>query len=132
MHATIRLENLLSSQSFDLRAAPREAIILPILIMVGGTRHTALMRNLSTAGAMIVTSAPLIPLMKVEFQCGSICANCTVIWQRQREFGIRFYNRICVRQLNEQLSRSNAMVSWRKGRPLAGVTLDPTAAKQVG
>lgn len=120
MRATIRLENLLSTQTFDHRATPREAIVLPIVIVVGGTRHNALMCNLSTAGAMIATSAHLTPRMRIEFQCGTICANGTVVWQRHKDFGIRFDNHICERQLNEQLSRSNAVVSWQRGR-LKGV-----------
>lgn len=131
MHATIRLEKLLGPQNFEHRAAPREALVLPIVISVAGTRYNALMRNLSIAGAMIVTSAPLFPLMKVEFQCGTICANGIVMWQRQTEFGIRFDSRICERQLDEQVSRSNAVDSWRNGHPFAGVTTGPSTGSQV-
>lgn len=122
MRATIRLENVLSPQTFDHRAAAREEIGLPVVIIVAATRHNALMRNLSTAGAMIVTSAPLLPNMKVELQCGTICANGTVIWQREGDFGIRFDNRVCERQLDEQVSRSNAVARRREARPLSGVS----------
>jgi len=118
VHVTIRL-NSSSPRAFEHRATPRQAITLPILIVVGATRYSALMRNLSNVGAMIVTSAPLAIAMKIEFQCGTIRAGGTVRWQRQNDFGIKFDEPLCERQLNEQMSRSNASASWRKGRPLA-------------
>ena len=121
MHATIRLDNWPSPGTFEHRATPRQAITLPILIVLGGVRYSALMRNLSNSGAMIVTSAPLAIAMKIEFQCGTICARSTVLWQRRSDFGIKFDEPICERQLDEQVLRSNAIASWRKVRPLPKV-----------
>lgn len=115
--AASRTENVVGRQSFDHRRAAREHIVLPVVIVVGTTRHNALMRNLSTAGAMIVTSAPLGSNMTVELQCGTVCVTGTVIWQRESDFGIRFDKPVSARQVNEQMSRSNAVASWRKGRP---------------
>ena len=46
MHATILLDEL-DSRTFDHRATPREAVALPILIVVDGTRQKALIRKLS-------------------------------------------------------------------------------------
>lgn len=114
--AASRTENVLGRQNFDHRRAAREEIVLPVLIVVGTTRHNALMRNLSTAGAMIVASAPLGLGTTVELQCGTISVNGTVIWQRESGFGIRFYKPVSARQVDEQMSRSNSVASWRKGR----------------
>ena len=121
MHATIRLADSLAPRTFDHRATPRQAIALPILITVSGTRYNALIRNLSNAGAMIATSAPLSAQTKIEFQCGSICAGGAVIWQRQSEFGIRFDQPISERQLSEQVLRSDAASSRRKVPALTSV-----------
>lgn len=118
----IRTENVIGPQTFDHRTAAREEIVLPVVIGVGTTRHNAVMRNLSAAGAMIMTSAPLDPNMKVELQCGTICTGGTVIWQRESDFGIRFDKPVSERQVDEQMSRSNAVVSWHKGRPSSGIS----------
>jgi len=69
---------------------------------------------------MIVTSAPLVLGMKIEFHCGAICASGNVVWQRRAGSGIVFDEAICERQLSEQLSRSNAVASRYEGRPLLG------------
>lgn len=82
---------------------------LPILIEIGGTQYTAVVRNLSSTGALIRTAAPLNLLMKIEFHCGSICAGGAVVWHHQGAFGIKFDQSICERQLNEQVLRSNAV-----------------------
>jgi hypothetical protein len=119
--ATIRLDDSPGPRAVEHRAVPRTATALPISIMVDGTRHNALMRNLSSAGAMIATSAPLSVDMQIEFQCGTISAGGTVLWEREDSFGIQFDQSICERQLDEQVSRSNAAANWRKGSPLAGV-----------
>lgn len=120
MQATILLDEL-SPRRFDHRAMPREAVTLPILIVVDGTRYNALIRNLSSAGAMIVASAALSRQMKIEFQCGTICAAGTVIWQRGDLFGIKFDEPISKRQLTEQVFRSSAASRWRNGQPQASV-----------
>lgn len=108
-HATVRLDSPLSPRIFDLRSAPRNAMRLPILIVIGGTQHTAVIRNLSYTGALIRTSAPLNVHMKIEFKCGSIGVGGAVIWQLQGSFGIMFDQAICERQLREQVLRSNAV-----------------------
>lgn len=115
LHATIRLDGPLSPQTFELRSTPREAIRLPILIVIGGTRYTAVIRNLSYTGALIRTSAPLDVHMKIEFQCGSICAGGVVIWQRQVDFGIKFDQAICEIQLSDQVLRSHAVADRSNG-----------------
>lgn len=120
MQATILLDEL-SPRRFDHRAMPREAVTLPILIVVDGKRHNALIRNLSSAGAMIVATAALSRQMKIEFQCGTICADGTVIWQRDDLFGIKFDQPISERQLSEQVFRSDGVSGWRNGRPQASV-----------
>lgn len=109
MRATIRLDGSLDSRAFDHRDSPRMTISLPIFIVLDGTRHNAILRNLSTGGAMIVTSAPLVLHMKMEFHCGLICASGTVVWQRRIGSGIRFENRLCELKLKEQVSRLIAL-----------------------
>jgi hypothetical protein len=69
---------------------------------------------------MIVTSAPLVLGMKIEFHCGTICASANVVWQRRTGSGIKFEVAICEQQLSEQVSRSNAVASLCEGRPLLG------------
>lgn len=82
---------------------------LPILIVMGGTRHTAVIRNLSSTGALIRTTAPLNVNMEIEFECGSICTGGVVVWQLQGNFGIKFDQATCEKQLNDQVLRSNAV-----------------------
>ena len=125
MHATIQLDGPLSPRTFELRSTPRNAMRLPILIVIGGTRYTAVIRNLSYAGALIRTSAPLNVHMKIEFQCGSICAGGAVIWQRQGNFGIKFDQAICEKQMSEQVSRSCAVADWSNGYPQASALEEP-------
>ena len=115
---TIRLDTSRSSGASDHRVTPRITISLPIFIVVDGTRHNALLRNLSARGAMIVTSAPMVLDMKIEFHCGAICASGNVVWQRRAGSGIVFDEAIRERQLSEQVSRSDAVASRCKGRPL--------------
>ena len=104
----------------DQRATPRTAVTLPVLIVLGGKRYTAELRNISSTGAMIATAAPLFPRSRVEFQCGTICSRGIVHWQRRRDFGIKFRTPICVRQLSEQTVRSAAMAS-RLARPAQSI-----------
>jgi hypothetical protein len=117
---TIRLDVSRGFGAFDHRGTRRITTSLPIFIVVGGTRHNALLRNLSSRGAMIVTSAPMVLDMKIEFHCGSICASGNVVWQRRAGSGIRFDQTLCEQQLNEQVSRSNAVASRSKDHPLVG------------
>ena len=107
--ATIRLDTSLGFRALEKRVAPRTTISLPVFIVLGGKRHNALLRNLSTGGAMIVTSAPLILQMKVEFHCGAICAPGILVWQRRSGSGIKFHNPICERQLKAQVSNAVAI-----------------------
>lgn len=116
MRPTIRLNDSLSRQSFEQRINTRVDIGLPILISVGGTRYSALLRNLSNAGAMIETSAPLKLQGKIEFHCGSIFADSTVLWQEGSCSGIKFSHPVTDCQLSEQIARSVAVKSWREGR----------------
>lgn len=116
MHGTSSLDQSLSRQSFEKRTETRVAIALPILISLGRTRYSALLRNLSNAGAMIETSTLLTVQGKIEFHCGSIFDDSTVLWRSGSRFGIRFGFPITDRQLNEQISRSEAVKSWREGR----------------
>jgi hypothetical protein len=102
--ATSRLDTSLGFHAFEERTTSRTTISLPIFIVLGGRRHNPLLRNLSTGGAMIVTSAPLTLQTKIELHCGAICAPGIVVWQRRTGSGIKFDNPICERQLKEKVS----------------------------
>lgn len=121
MHSPMRLCSSLLPRSFEQRAAVRGAVALPILIVVGDTRYNALLRNLSTGGAMIVTSAPMAVSMRTELHCGALCASGTVIWHQDGAFGIRFDVPISKGQVSAQALRSGAAAGWRKNRGLTSV-----------
>ena len=116
MHGLVRSDCTVRALVSEQRGTPRLAITLPVLIVLGRKRYTAELRNISTTGAMIVTSAPMLPQSRIELQCGTICCLGTVHWQRQSDFGIKFRTPICVRQLDEQTARSIAIAS-RRARP---------------
>jgi hypothetical protein len=82
---------------------------LPIFIILNGKRHNALLSDLSTGGAMILTSADLILGMNIELHCGTICAPGTVAWQRRTGSGIKFDRQICQRRLEEGVLQSQAV-----------------------
>ena len=109
MHSTVRMDSPCNLRGSDHRAAPRATVTLPIFIVLNGKKHNAILRNLSRGGAMIVTSAPMVLHTKVEFHCGMICAPGVVVWQRRTGSGIRFENKLSEIQLQEQVSRLNAV-----------------------
>lgn len=113
MEEVLRLDSAPGPLVSEQRTRPRSAITLPVTIVLGGKRYSAALRNLSNSGAMIVTSAPLTTLSRIEFQCGTICSRGIVLWQRQSDFGIKFRAPICERQLSEQISRFAAVASRR-------------------
>jgi len=113
MHAVIHFDSAAGHVVSEQRVSPRSAIALPILIVLDGKRYNAALRNLSSAGAMIATSAPLTTLSRIEFHCGAICSRGIVLWQRQSDFGIKFRHPICERRLSEQISRFAAVASRR-------------------
>lgn len=119
MSSIFRVDCLPGLRGFEQRIEDRAAIALPIRIGVGGTRHSALLRNLSSAGAMIDTSGPLAVRGKIEFHCGTICTCGTVLWQRGSTFGIEFSRPIGGLQISEQISRSAAVAGRRDGRELS-------------
>lgn len=116
MHVTLSLNDSLSHKNFEKRTETRVAVALPILIALGRARHSALLHNLSNAGAMIETSAMLMVQDLIEFHCGSIVDDSTVLWRGGCSFGIRFRVPITDQKVNEQIARSNAVKNWRAGR----------------
>lgn len=113
MEEVFRLDSAPNPLVSEQRTRPRSAITLPVTIVLGGKRYSAALRNLSSSGAMIVTSAPLTTLSRIEFQCGTICSRGIVLWRRQSDFGVKFRQPICERQLCEQITRFAAVVSRR-------------------
>src|SRR5687768_17954275 len=80
-HPDNRSCDTLGLQEREQRAGVRAEIALPILITLGGVRYSALLHNLSTAGAMIETMAPLAIRSRIEFHCGSISTTGFVLRQ---------------------------------------------------
>jgi|GEM_PF-6085777 len=115
MLATFYLNDSLSRQSFERRAYERVAIALPILIAIGWTRYSALVHDLSSEGAMIETMAPLEVDTEIEIHCGSIRTGGVVVWHGGNKFGVKFCGAVTDRQVDEQVMRSVAVASWRKG-----------------
>ena len=124
MHATFYMNDPLSRQSFERRAAERVKIALPILIAIGWTRYSALVHDLSSEGAMIETTAPLAVDTKIEIQCGSIRTDGVMLWHGGNKFGIKFCEPVSGPQVDEQIARSDAVAGWRKG--YAARTPDPS------
>ena len=108
MYATIGLDQPPDLRILKPRAAPRLRLSLPIFITINGKRHNALLCDLSSGGAMILTSADLILGMNIEFHCGTICAPGTVVWQRRSGSGIKFNTQICHWRLEEAVLQSQA------------------------
>ena len=117
MRANIQLNDPAGLQGLKKHTAVRTVMGLPMFIVLRGTRHSALLCNLSHAGAKIDTSAPLMIEDMVEFHCGSIWADGVVLWRGSTTFGIEFARPIDEKQLIEQVARSAAIAQWRKARP---------------
>ena len=115
MYAANHSSEIVGGQGRDQRSQPRSEVALPILIALGWTRYCATLHDLSTTGAMIETTAPLVIANVIEFHCGSICASATVMWQGGSTFGIKFGQRITDPQLSEQVLRSKALAGRRQG-----------------
>jgi hypothetical protein len=109
MYATIGLDQPPDLRILKPRAAPRLRLSLPIFITINGKRHNALLCDLSSGGAMILTPADLILGMNIELHCGTICAPGTVVWQRRSGSGIKFNTQICQRRLEEGVLQSHAV-----------------------
>ncbi len=114
MHATLYLNDPRSRQSFERRAEERMKIALPILISIGWTRYSALVHDLSSEGAMIETTAPLLVDTRIDIHCGSIRTQGVVLWQGGDKYGIKFSGVVTNRQVDEQVVRSDAAARWRK------------------
>ena len=127
----MRAANYLGSAKDDFvweqRAKLRWPIELPILIKLDGKQYSASLLDLSCAGAMVMTSAPLTSRGRIEFQCGSICSNGTVLWERQNNFGIKFGQAICERQLTEQILRAAAIARRQAIGRIPGSSVLPVA-----
>lgn len=110
---SVPLTGSLSEQFFEQRTGTRMFVALPILIEANTVRYSALLCNLSNAGAKIDTSAPIVIQDKIRMHCGSICSEGTVLWRTKSTFGIRFSHPINNQQLSDQVARSKGAASWR-------------------
>lgn len=119
MQATFRSSDAPCLKGVEQRAGTRAEVALPILIVLGRTRYSALLHNISVTGAMVETTAPLVIHSKIEFHCGSICTTGYVLRQAGSVFGIKFSQPISDRQLSEQVSRSEGVTNRRESRALA-------------
>ncbi len=114
MRATLFLNDPLGRKGSERRASERVEIALPILIVIGWTRYGALVHNLSSEGAMIETTAPLMVDSVIEIHCGSMRTDGVVLWHGGDKFGIKFCEQVTADQVNQQVVRSDAAASWRE------------------
>lgn len=116
MFAKTQCDYVYGLRDAEKRCAPRKAVTLPMSMMARGVRHNAVLRNLSTQGAMVQIASSLRDVDQIGFLCGSVAVDATIMWRNQSGVGIRFAQPISARQLDEQLARSAAVESWRERR----------------
>jgi len=108
------LNDPLNRLGFERRALARVKISLPILIAIGWTRYSALVHDLSSEGAMIETTAPLVINTTIRIHCGSVRTEGVVLWHGGDKFGIKFCEQVASRQIDEQVVASDAVATRRK------------------
>lgn len=97
----------------DRRLSQRLCLVVPAFIQVGDEGFTAKLSNIVPGGAMLETSAPVVPGGRVRVRCGTISAEAQVIWWRSGRIGVKFLTPLTEAQVEEQLSRSVALQARR-------------------
>ena len=132
MLARYELDEPLSQRGFEKRVAARATIALPILITLHASRHSALLRNLSSSGAMIETLAPLTVSTRIQLHCGTMEVDGIVLWQSGADYGIKFRQPVSDQHLEDQLSRSDAVLHRRERTDLARLLKPPPTWNMSG
>ena len=105
-----------ASDCSNRRAAPRRLLTVPASVRVGAQDFTAKLANIVTEGAMLETSAPVMPGSKITLQCGSIVAIAEVVWSEGQRTGVKFRSPLSEAQIQEQMLRSAALEARRKSK----------------
>ena len=86
---------------------------LPVSVSLGTTTHTAKLVNITRQGAMLEANLPLRPRSSVVVNCGSICADAVVVWNKGPVIGLSFKHPVSELQVREQISRCAALQALR-------------------
>lgn len=99
----------------DQRSQLRFPVAVPATVELGDEEHGARVLNLATGGAMIETSAPLLPRSALTLHCGTVTAPATVVWRKDDRIGVAFESPLTDVEVAEQVARSHAIALRRKG-----------------
>lgn len=97
----------------ERRASERQRVTVPAIIQAGDQRFSARLANIQRSGALLETRAPLEVGTSATFHCGTVVAEALIAWAGQGRMGVSFAVPLSDHELQEQLSRSNAIATWR-------------------
>ena len=96
----------------------RFPVLVPAAIDVGGRLFTARALNISCAGVMVETAAPLLPGTSITFRSGAIECEAAVVWADNGRAGAKFSTAQPDPHVDQQVVRTAAIKAWRcKHRP---------------
>lgn len=98
----------------DKRTTPRIALALPVLIETWEGQHRARVHNISRGGALVEAPVPVRTGSQVQFHCGTIETQGTVVWQDSSCFGISFRLPIDDARIAQQVARSQAVANIKR------------------
>lgn len=97
----------------DQRRYPRFPVALPATVRTTGAHASALIHDISVAGAMIETRLALAPGAKLSLRCGTIDVAAKVSWRKNGRIGLAFPLPLTERDVAEQMGRSHAIAARR-------------------
>lgn len=106
--------NLVFDPQEDRRVDARITVGLPVSVSIGTKTHTAKLVNITRQGAMLELSLPLRPRSSVIINCGSICSDAVVVWNKGHVFGLSFKRPLSEDQVREQITRCTALQALRR------------------
>lgn len=106
---------------FRRREHDRSEIALPAIVTLGGRDYSARVLNIAPGGAMIECTASFPPAASFFLCCGSIAADAVIVWEKGGRCGVNFRVPLSERQVTEQLSRNDAIVSRKLLKRKTGI-----------
>lgn len=104
----------------DRRQARRTEISVPAFIFREGDSIRTRLLNIVAGGAMFETASDLEVGSELELRCGSIEAECTVVWEKDGLVGVKFSSLLADAEVEEQALRTAAVAERRQRRSLTG------------
>jgi hypothetical protein len=98
-----------SAAKHQRRSISRDSVALPVLVHAQGKHHVAQLLNLSPAGAMLRTDAPIAVGVPVLLDCGAVVRPAIVKWHEGNFVGLRFEIDLDRHDLDGQVNRSSAL-----------------------